>query len=225
LQIKIGQSKYDYPPLHYYDNDKVHVGFDVELAQAVADIIGAEIEFVPIDWSNSVEMLESGEVDVLWGGLERASLDERKVQFTKSYLRSNIVLLMTTDRDYSKWEDLQGLNVCALNFTPAYSYFKVYDRDVIKSRRSFTPPEYQSLYNSLSSSEYDCMITDTCFASFFLSSSSGNTYKVSDTIIGSNYAVGVRADDTDLFERIQNALDELQADGTIDRLREKWIGN
>ena len=97
LTITIGHSRFDYPPLHYHENGE-QIGFDIDLAYAVAEIIGAEIEFVRIDWSNSTEILESGEVDVLWGGLERASLDERRVRFTTSYLRSNIVLLMPSVR-------------------------------------------------------------------------------------------------------------------------------
>lgn len=224
LHLKIGHSKFDYPPLHYYDNGKL-VGFDIELAQAAAEIMGAEIEFVPINWSEAAEALESGDVDMLWGGLERASLDEQIVKFTKSYLQANIVLLMPGDRDYSKLQDLQGLSICALNFTPAFSYLQAYNRDVIKSKRSFTPPEYQALLNSLSSGEFDCMITDINFASFFLKQNSGESYAMSDVVIGASYAIGVLADEPKLFDRLQSALDELQANGTVDTLREKWIGS
>lgn len=223
LQVRIGQSRFDYPPLHYYEGETL-TGFDVELARAAAELMGAEIEFVPIDWSEALEALESGDVDILWGGLERASLDERVVKFTSPYLRSNIVLLMPEDRDYAAFEDLQNLSICALNFTPAFNYVQVYNRDIIKSRRSFTPPEYQALMNSLSSGEFDCMVTDTSFASFFLSENGDGAYKMSDTVISSNYAAGVRIGDTDLFELLQNALDELTVNGTVDRLREKWLG-
>lgn len=224
MQLKIGQSKFDYPPMHYYDNGEL-VGFDIDLANAAAELMNAEIEFVPIDWSASTDALESGEVDVLWGGLERASLDESKVKFTKSYLSANIVLLMPEDRNYAQFSDLQGLQVCALNFTPAFSYLKAYNRDVIKSKRSFTPPEYQELMDSLSSGEFDCMIADENFASFFLKANSGEVYNISNIILGASYAAAVRIDDTKLFDLLQAALDELQANGTIDKLKGKWIGD
>ena len=184
--------------------------------------MNAKIEFVPIDWSERTEIIASGEVDMLWGGLERESLDTKVVQFTKSYLRSNIVLLMKPDRDYNAWEDLQGLNVCALNFTPAFYYLQVYNRDVIKSKRSFTPPDYQELFDSLSSGEFDCMITDTSFASFF-QKAAGTEYKMSDVVIGSNYAVAIRIEDTKLFDALQEALDQLETEGAISALRNKWI--
>ena len=221
--IKIGYGSYPYPPLHYYDSSGELVGFDIDLAREVALLMETEIEFIPINWSENKDLLATGEVDVLWGGLERASLDEKVVKFTRSYLRSNIVLLTTEDKEYSKFEDLQGLNVCVLNFTPAFNYFQVYNRDVIKSRRSYSPPEYRSLITTLTSGEYDCMITDTSFASFFRKLDPDVTYKMSDSVIGSNYAVGVRTEDTKLFESLQNALDELEANGFISRLVEKWI--
>ncbi|MCL2158027.1 MAG: ABC transporter substrate-binding protein [Oscillospiraceae bacterium] len=223
-ELKIGYSKYPYPPLHYFDSENELVGFDIDLAEAAAGLIGAKIEFVPIDWAERAELLESKEVDLLWGGLERASLNEQKIKFTKSYLRSDIVLLMNDDRDYAKLEELQGLNVCTLNFTPAYYYLQVYSKDVIKSRRSFTPPNYMELMGALDEGEFDCMITDTSFASFYQRETKTN-YKMSETVLGSNYAVAVRIEDTDLFDALQDALDQLEADGTIASLREKWIAN
>jgi len=223
IQIKVGHSRFEYPPLHFYSNNEL-TGFDVELARAVAEIINAELEFVPIDWTRREELLESGEIDVLWGGLEQGSLDRDKVAFTKSYLQSSIVLLMPADRDYAALEDLQGLHVCALNYTAAFYYLQVYNRDVIKSQRSFTPPEYQSLNSAFLSGDYDAMITDTSFASFFLKSDVGESFKMSQPVIGVSNAVGVRIDDTDLFSLIQDALDQLQSDGIIAALRSKWIG-
>ena len=222
-EIRIGYSSFSYPPLHYYDREKELIGFDIELAKAAGEIMNARIEFVPIDWSNRSEALESGEVDMLWGGLERASLDERKIKFTKSYLRSNIVLLMNDDRDYAEFRDLQGLDVCALNFTPAFYYLQSYNRDVIKSRRSFTPPNYQELFGRISSGEFDCMITDASFASFYQKASE-TQYKISDVLLVSNYAVAVKIENAKLFDVLQSALDQLEADGTIANLRDKWIG-
>jgi len=224
IHLKAGYSKYPYPPIHYIDNNGELIGFDIDLARAAGEIMNATIEFVPIDWSDRAELLESDEIDMLWGGLERATLDERKVKFTKSYLRSNIVLLMNDDRDYAKFEDLQGLDVCALNFTPAFYYLQVYNRDVIKSRRSYTPPNYSELFGKIASGDYDCMITDTSFASFY-QRASGTQYKISDVVLASNYAVAVKIENTKLFDSLQNALDQLEADGTIADLRDKWIAN
>jgi polar amino acid transport system substrate-binding protein len=223
IQVRIGHSMFDYPPMHFHRGNEL-VGLDIDIANAVAEIISADVEFVRIDWSESTDALASGEVDVLWGGLERASLDERIVRFTRSYMQSNIVLLMTADRGYNSLEDIRGLDICALNFTPAFFYLQVYNRDVIQSRRSFTPPEYQSLMGALSNGEFDVMLTDVNFASFFMSENSGEEFRMSDTIIASNFAVGVRAEDTALFDLIQGALDELERNGTIAMLINKWIG-
>ena len=223
--IKIGYSRYDYPPLHSHDRNGVLEGFDIDLAREAARIMDIEIEFVPIDWASRDASLKSREVDMLWGGLEWLSYNEKVMKFTEPYLQSDIVLLMPQDRNYAAFEDLNGLEICTLNFTAAFDYVQLYNRDVIKSRRSFTPPEYGSLLDALSSGNFDCMITDTSFATFFLMSNSDETYKMSDVIFESSYAVGLRPRDKKLLERLQDALDQLQADGTIDSLKEKWIGD
>jgi polar amino acid transport system substrate-binding protein len=222
ISIKVGHSSFAYPPLHYRDKSDKLVGFDIDLATEALALMDAKPVFVPIDWAERAELLEAGEVDMLWGGLERASLDESKVKFTKSYLRSDIVLVMGNESDFAKFEDLEGMNVCALNFTPAFYYLQVFNRDVIRSKRAYTPPEYQELLSALPSGSYDCVIADISFASFLLKAM-GADYKMSGTVMGSNYAVAVRIGDTELFESLQEALDKLEADGTTAQLQEKWI--
>jgi len=223
LSIKIGRSDYSYPPLHYYDEKKELVGFDIDLARAVAEIMAAEIEFVSIDWAIKGEALESGTVDLLWGGLSpSSSLDHKKTSFTKPYLRSDIVLLMDEDKDYAQFEDLQGLQVCALYFTAAFDYLQSYRKYVIKPKQALTPAEYKAVIRSLSSGEADCIITDTCFAAFFLRENE-EPYKISDPLLEESYVVAVRAEDTELLGLLQGALDELEENGTINRLKEKWL--
>ena len=223
--LKIGYSNYPYPPLHYYDDKRQLMGFDIDLARAAAEIMGAEIEFVPINWYENEDMLISKEVDMLWGGLETNSLDSAKIKFTSPYLSSDIILLMKEDRNYKKPEDLQGLNVCALNYTPAYFYLRDNRAELIKSARSSTPPEYENLSLFMSTGESDCMITDTSFASFFKKQNNDISYKTSAPVKESDYAVAVRAKDRKLLTRLQSALSALEADGTVDRLKAKWIGD
>jgi ABC-type amino acid transport substrate-binding protein len=220
--LKIGYSRYPYPPLHDYDTDGGLIGFDIGLALAAAEIMDERFAFIPINWANRASLLVSGEVDILWGGLEANSLDEQAIQFTSPYLQSDIVLLMDYDRDYSKFEDLEGLSVCVLNHTPAFDYLQTYRNSTIKNRESFFPAQYADLFHSLSSGDTDCMITDINFAAFFRAAT-GRDYKISDTIIPSSYAVAVRADDTELLRRLQDALDKLAADGEVDLLKDKWV--
>ena len=218
----IGYSSFPYPPMHDTDENGRLVGLDIDIANAAAEIMGVKFTFVPISWSQREELLVSGEVDMLWGGLERATLDPATVSFTSSYLRADIILLMMPDRDYEQFQDLQGLNVCALNFTPAFDYLKVYDRDVIKSRRTFTPPYYTELRNALISEEFDVMITDINFAEFYKNHTT-TEYRCTEPLISSNYAVALRASDTKTLDRLQEALDELSSNGTITTLRTQWI--
>jgi ABC-type amino acid transport substrate-binding protein len=66
------------------------------------------------------------------------------------------------------------------------------------------------------------MIADTSFASFLIHTY-GMDVRVSDAILGSAYAAAVRVADEALFDALQEALDQLEEDGTIARLRNKWI--
>ena len=64
-----------YEPMNYMDGDEL-VGFDTELARAVAEKLSMEIEFKEIEWKNKYLELESGSVTCLWNGFTSNCADD-----------------------------------------------------------------------------------------------------------------------------------------------------
>lgn len=65
-----------FPPMGFKDESGNLVGFDIDLARAVAKEAGVQVEFKPIDWNSKEAELSSGRIDCLWNGL--TITDERK---------------------------------------------------------------------------------------------------------------------------------------------------
>ncbi|MBR2732703.1 MAG: transporter substrate-binding domain-containing protein, partial [Selenomonadaceae bacterium] len=94
----------DFPPISFRDTQGELIGFDIELAREAAKRLGVEFEFRPIDWDNKREELTSGNIDMIWDGLDIT--DERKeyMLFSKPYMDDRQILLV-------KAGDTQGIGV------------------------------------------------------------------------------------------------------------------
>lgn len=106
----------DYIPFGYLDVDGRNVGFEVDLARAVAeDILGDadSIEFVPVIASNRIEFLNAGRIDVIFATLGVTEERGRVIDFTEEYYNmAGIVLLAPNEAEYESWDDIRGKTIC-----------------------------------------------------------------------------------------------------------------
>ncbi|WP_108660617.1 transporter substrate-binding domain-containing protein [Acuticoccus kandeliae] len=106
----------DYVPFGYIDDAGANVGFEVDIAKAVAkEMLGSEdaIEYVPVVASNRIEFLNAGRIDVIFATLGVTEERGKVIDFTDYYyMMAGMVLLAPKDAEYSSWEDIRGKKIC-----------------------------------------------------------------------------------------------------------------
>lgn len=106
----------DYVPFGYLDPKGQNIGFEVDLARAVAkDLLGSEtaIEFVPVVASNRIEFLNAGRIDVIFATLGVNADRGKVIDFTQHYYSmAGIVLLAPKEATYKSWDDIRGKKIC-----------------------------------------------------------------------------------------------------------------
>ena len=100
----------EYPPYGYMDENGEYTGFDLELAQAVCDLEGWELEKKPISWDSKDQELESGSIDCIWNGF---TMNGREDDYTFSvpYVDNSQVIVVAEDSGIETLEDLAGKTV------------------------------------------------------------------------------------------------------------------
>ena len=100
----------EYPPYGYMDENGEYTGFDLELAQAVCDIEGWELEKKPITWDSKDMELNSGSIDCIWNGF---TMNGREDEYTFSvpYVDNSQVIVVAEDSGIEKLTDLAGKTV------------------------------------------------------------------------------------------------------------------
>ena len=109
--VRIGVRN-DNPPMSFIDDAGEWIGFDLELAQAVADELDAELELVAVDGTTRISFLESGQVDMSVASMNHTRSREEAIDFSITYFWDNQSFLVRTD-SYTSIDDLFGQTVAA----------------------------------------------------------------------------------------------------------------
>ncbi len=102
----------DFAPMDYKDEDGKWIGFDAEMAEAFADSLGVEVEFIEIDWDSKEMELENKTIDCVWNGMTLTDAVMESMETSNPYCKNAQVVVVKSDvaDKYQKKEDCGDLN-------------------------------------------------------------------------------------------------------------------
>lgn len=109
--VRIGVRN-DNPPMSFVDGDGAWVGFDIDLAEAMAGQLGLELELVPVDGTTRISFLQEGQVDMSIASMNHTRSREESIDFSITYFWDNQSFLVRTG-SYESIDDLIGETVAA----------------------------------------------------------------------------------------------------------------
>ena len=121
--IKVGVEG-TYQPYTYHDEDGNLTGFDVDVAKAIAEKLGVEVDFTEADWDSLLAGIDSGRIDTVINAV--SVTDERKEKYDFAgpyfYIEQQVVIKKGND-EIKSWDDLKGKKVATnITSTPADIY-------------------------------------------------------------------------------------------------------
>ena len=214
----------EYPPYGYMDDNGEYVGFDLDLAKEVCDRNGWELVKQPIDWDSKDMELNSGSIDCIWNGFTMTGREDAYA-WSKPYVDNSIVIVVNADSDISSLSDLAGKVVVTQADSSALAALtddSEDNADNLALTASFADlqqvADYNTAFMNLESGAVDAIAVDIGVAKYQVSSR-GDAFKMLDEQVSSEqYAVGFKKGNTALCDKVQATLDEMQADGTIDKI-------
>lgn len=212
----------EFPPMGFRDENNEIVGFDIDLAKAVGEKLGVEVEFQPIDWNAKEIELESGKVDALWNGL--TITDERKenMDFTNPYIENRQIIVVKADSDIQSKADLDGKLV---GIQDGSSAVEAVNADELASAIELSTYDTNILaLSDLDIGRVDAVVADEIVLRYYLAHNDNDFRVIEDGDFGDEvYGVAVKKGNTELLNALQTALDEIDADGTAAEISNNWF--
>ena len=211
-----------YPPFTYHDGDGELVGFDVEVAERIAEKLGVEVEFVEAAWDSLLIGIDSGRLDLVVNAVSITEARAEKYDFTAPYYyEARRVIVRAEDDSIQSAEDLNGKKV-ATNVTNAFiPWYESMGAEIVGIDTSGEAIEL------VLSGRADLCGTSVPVLNSYMDEhpDAEGRLKVAFVIPDSEdqIAIPVRKGETRFLEAVDQALAQLRDDGTLKELSEKYL--
>ena len=209
-----------YEPMNYTDADGNFTGFDTELATAVCGKLGVEPEFVEINWDTKVVELDAKSIDCIWNGMTLTEDIMANTATTKAYAKNAQVVVVKDGTDYTSTADLADKTVVAEAGSAGEAAIQ---GDENLSKADYVSKSVQTdCLMEVAAGTADAAVLDLTLANAMIGA--GTDYaslKIVDELNAEEYGVAFRKG-SDVAEAVDNAFDELKADGTMQTLADKY---
>ena len=207
-----------FPPYELVDENNNIIGIDAEIAAAVAEKLGMELEIKDMAFDSLITAVSTGSVDVVLAGMTVTPEREESVSFSDSYATGIQVVIVPEGSEIATIDDLAGKKIGVQSGTTGDIYCAGdYGEDAV-ARYDNGALAVAALQNG----QVDCVVIDNEPAKAFVEANEG--LKILETeYITENYAAAFAKENTELLEKFNAALAELKAEGKIDEIIAKYI--
>ena len=214
----------EFPPYEYYDGDKV-VGIDAEIAAAIAEKLGMELEIVDTAFDSIIPAIQAKKYDIGMAGMTVTDERLEEVNFSDTYAKGVQVVIVKEDSAITTVDDLFAEGASHAVGVQTGTTGDIYATGDIEDAGLGTLSRFNKgadAVEALKIGKVDCVIIDNEPAKAFVESSEG--LKILDTAYAEeDYAIAINKEDAELLENINTALAELKADGTFAEIVGKYI--
>ena len=206
-----------FPPYEYYDGQDV-IGIDADIAQAIADKLGLKLKIEDMEFDSIITAVSTGKADLGLAGMTVTPDRQKNVDFSDSYATGIQSVIVKEDSTIAKIDDLKGKKIgVQLSTTGDIYATDDYGKDAVVQYN-----KGNDAVMALTQGQVDAVIIDNEPAKSYVAANKG--LKILDTEYATeNYAACIAKDNTGLTKAVNKALAELKADGTLQKIVDKYI--
>lgn len=205
-----------FPPYEYYEGDEI-VGIDVEIAQAIGEKLGMEVTVEDMEFDALIPALASNKVDIVAAGMTVTPERQESVNFTDTYATAAQVIIVKQGSDIASSEDLNGKILGVQMGTTGDSLASEIEGAQVERFN-----KYFEAIQSVLQGKIDAVIIDSAPAKAFAEKDE-NLVILDEALSSEDYAMAINKDNTELLDKVNAAIAELDEEGTLDEIVNKYI--
>jgi polar amino acid transport system substrate-binding protein len=224
VQTLVMATSADYPPYEFYETARGEgepIGFDIDIANAIAEKLGYEIEISDMDFNGIIPALQSGRADFAMAGMTPTEERKENVSFSSIYYDAKNTIVAAADSGFKTYDDLDGQTVGvqlgSIQEEEAKTKVEEGANFTIESRNKIS-----ELIQEIKAGRIDAAIIENTVAQGYINANEDLEFTEleSDEAAGSAIAF---PKDSPLVDEFDEALAELKESGELDALITKWF--
>ena len=210
-----------FPPYAFYEDNQI-VGIDAEIAQAIADKLGMELVIEDMEFKAIISAVTTGKIDFGMAGMTVTDERKQSVNFSTTYATGIQVIIVKEDSEITCADDLYAEGAAWKIGVQDSTTGDIYCTDDFGEDRVSKFPVGADAVEALKTGKVDCVIIDNEPAKAYVAANEGLKILETEYVV-EDYAIAVALENTELLDKINGALEELIADGTVQQILDKYI--
>jgi glutamate transport system substrate-binding protein len=226
-KLKVG-TKFDQPGFGLKGLDGKPQGFDVEIAKIIGKALGLkadQIEFSEAPSAVREQVIEQGTVDIVVATYTINDTRKQRISFAGPYYEAGqTIMVRNNESDITGPDSFKTTTkkVCSVtNSTPANNIKKYLQNE---GQQLVLFDTYQKCVDALNGNQVDAVTTDNVILLGFISRNEGKFKLAGDTFTKEPYGVGLKKDDTDFRNFINDTLEKANQDGSYKKAWDDTAG-
>lgn len=210
----------DYPPYEWHlikDGKDEIIGFDIDIAQAIADELGVELEIKDMDFDGLIPALSTGKIDMIIAGMNPTEERKQSVDFTDIYYTQKDALVIKSEdaENIQSENDLKKASLATQKATIQETYLLENFPDAALQ----SVPKWNTAILSLVTGKVDAVLMVETVAKQYVEQNEGLEIAGFDVASTPNEsAIAVAKDNKDFLDAVNDILDEMKESGQIEEL-------
>ena len=207
----------EFPPYEFHDQNAI-VGIDVEIAGAIAEQLGLELEIEDIAFDSIIPEIVSGKADIGAAGMTVTEDRKQNVDFSDTYAHATQVIIVKEDSEIKGVADLEGKIMGVQQGTTGDIYVSGDYGDEAVERYA----KGMEAVQALAQGKVDAVVIDGEPAKQYIKEVEGLKI-IDESYTDEDYAIAIKKGNTAMVEAVNTALAELKSEGKLDEIVAKYI--
>ena len=208
-----------FPPYEYYEGDKI-VGIDAEIAEAIANKLGLELVIDNMEFNSIITAVSTGAADMGLAGMTVTEKRLLEVNFSTSYAKGVQSIIVKEGSAITSYDDLAAEGAAYKIGVQLGTTGDIYASEEFGDRVTQYNNGNEAVL-ALQAGDIDCIIIDNEPAKAFVAANEGLVV-LDSSYADEDYAACFAKGNDALLEAVNQAIEELIMDGTIDQIIEKY---
>ena len=216
------------PPLGFYTSTGEIIGYEVDIAQVVADKLGVKLRIVPITTANRIAELENRVINYIGSGFINNEKNAERFLLSTPYLRDALIVVVRQSMDgttqFNQFSDLRNKRIGILADEELREVVMRSPLYINNGRRPYLYPHQENMLLALDYEQIEAVVMNllTYYSKITIEK---KLYRaIGEPLSITAYSYAFRKDDKALAETMNSFLSDMARDGTLRRISEKWFG-